>query len=116
MSTQKRNQLKEIMSLAWSFVRKNGYTMSEGLKVAWLNMKLKMQMKQKIVRFYYRKVSGEIREAFGSLQENLLPETKGTGRKTNDTLFTYFDTERGEYRSFKRANLLSIGELKVTQS
>ena len=91
MSTQKRNQLKEIMSLAWSFVRKNGYTMSEALKVAWLNMKLKMQMKQKIVRFYYRKVSGEIREAFGSLQENLLPETKGTGRKTNDTLFTYFD-------------------------
>lgn len=116
MSTQKRNQLKEIMSLAWSFVRKNGYTMSEALKVAWLNMKLKMQMKQKIVRFYYRKVSGEIREAFGSLQENLLPETKGAGRKTNDTLFTYFDTERGEYRSFKRANLLSIGELKVTQS
>ena len=112
MSTQKRNQLKEIMSLAWSFVRKNGYTMSEALKVAWLNMKLKMQMKQKIVRFYYRKVSGEIREAFGSLQENLLPETKGTGRKTNDTLFTYFDTERGEYRSFKRANLLSIGDLK----
>ena len=96
-------------------VKRNGYTMSEALKCAWLNMKLKMQMKQKIVRFYYRKVSGEIREAFGSLQENLLPETKGTGRKTNDTLFTYFDTERGEYRSFKRANLLSIGELKFTQ-
>lgn len=100
------------MKLAWQMVRKNGYTMSEALKVAWLNMKLKMQMKQKIVRFYYRKVSGEIREAFGSLQENLLPETKGTGRKPNDTLFTYFDTERGEYRSFKRANLLSIGDLK----
>lgn len=27
-----------------------GYTMSEALKVAWMNMKLKMQMKQKIVR------------------------------------------------------------------
>ena len=111
-----RDFLSSVMRLAWQMVRKNGYTMSEALKVAWLNMKLKMQMKQKIVRFYYRKVSGEIREAFGSLQENLLPETKGTGRKTNDTLFTYFDTERGEYRSFKRANLLSIGELKVTQS
>lgn len=113
MSTQKRNQLSEIMNLSWQMVKRNGYTMSEALKVAWLNMKLKMQMKQKIVRFYYRKVSGEIREAFGSLQESLLPETKGTGRKPNDTLFTYFDTERGEYRSFKRANLLSIGDLKL---
>lgn len=83
--------------------------MSEALKVAWLNMKLKMQMKQKIVRFYYRKVSGEIREAFGSLQENLLPETKGTGRKANCTLQTYFDTERQDWRCFKVANLVKIG-------
>ena len=83
MATEKRNQLREIMNLAWQMVKRNGYTMSEALKVAWLNMKLKMQMKQKIVRFYYRKVSGEIREAFGSLQENLLPETQGTGRKAN---------------------------------
>ena len=58
-----RDFLSSVMKLAWQMVRKNGYTMSEALKVAWLNMKLKMQMKQKIVRFYYRKVSGEIREA-----------------------------------------------------
>lgn len=108
-----RDFLSSVMKLAWQMVRKNGYSMSEALKVAWLNMKLKMQMKQKIVRFYYRKVSGEVREAFGSLQESLLPETKGIGRKPNDTLFIYFDTERGEYRSFKRANLLSIGDLKL---
>lgn len=97
MATTFKTQLSEIMNLAWQMVKRNGYTMSEALKVAWLNMKLKMQMKQKIVRFYDRKVSGEIREAFGSLQENLLPETKGTGRKPNDTLFTYFDTEREDW-------------------
>lgn len=105
--------LSNVMKLAWQMVRKNGYTMSEALKVAWLNMKLKMQMKNKIVRFYYRKVSGEIREAFGSLQEKLVPETKESGRKPNNTLFTYYDTERESWRSFKRANLLSIGELKI---
>ena len=113
MATTFKTQLSEIMNLAWQMVKRNGYTMSEALKVAWLNMKLKMQMKQKIVRFYYRKVSGEIREAFGSLQENLLPETKGTGRKPNDTLFTYFDTEREDWRSFKRANLLSINNINI---
>lgn len=108
MATSLKNALREILNLAWQFVRKNGYTMSEAMKVAWANYKLKQAMKNKIVRFYYRKVSGEVREAFGSLQEKLLPDTKESGRKANDTLFTYFDTEKSEYRSFKKANLLSI--------
>lgn len=108
MATTLKNALREILNLAWQFVKKNGYTMSEALKVSWANYKLKQAMKNKIVKFYYRKVSGEIREAFGSLQEKLLPATKESGRKPNDTLFTYFDTEKGEYRSFKKANLINI--------
>lgn len=32
--------------------------MSEALKTAWANMKLKVQMKHRIVRFYFRKVDG----------------------------------------------------------
>lgn len=58
MSTQKRNQLSEIMRLAWQFVKRNGYTMSEALKTAWANMKLRAQMKHWIVRFYSRNVDG----------------------------------------------------------
>lgn len=108
MATSLRNALREILNLAWQFVRKNGYTMSEAMKVAWANYKFKQAMKNKIVRFYYRKVSGEIREAFGSLQNKLLPETKESGRKSNDTLFTYFDTERESWRSFKKANLINM--------
>ena len=103
-----KETLKSIMLLAWQFVRKNGYTMSEAMKVAWSVIKLKAKMKSGIVRFYFRKVDGSTREAFGTLSEKLMPETKGTGRKANETLFTYFDTEKGEYRSFKKANLLSI--------
>ena len=52
MSTERKNRLSEIMSLAWQFVRKNGYTLSEALKKAWLNIKLKAAMRQKIVKFY----------------------------------------------------------------
>lgn len=100
--------MKEVMTLAWQFVRKNGYSMSEALKTAWANFKLKSKMKTGIVRFYFRKVDGSVREAFGTLSEKLMPETKGTGKKANDTLQTYFDTERGEFRSFKKANLVSI--------
>lgn len=113
MSNNNRNRLREIMSLAWQFVRRNGYTMSETMKCAWANIKLKAAMKQRIVKFYYQKVSGEIREAFGTLKEGMVPDTLGTGRKPNDTLFTYYDTERDAWRSFKRANLLSIGAAPV---
>ena len=41
MSTNFKNQMKEVMSLAWSFVKRNGFSMSEALKCAWANMKLK---------------------------------------------------------------------------
>ena len=51
MSTRNRTQLSEIMSLAWQFVKRNGYTMSAALKPAWENMKLKVQMKRRRVGF-----------------------------------------------------------------
>lgn len=99
--------LRSVMQLAWQFVKRNGFSMSEALHVAWQNIKLKLAMKSKIVKFYYKKVSGEIREAYGTLQESVLPEIKGE-RKPNDTVQTYFDTEVQEYRCFKKANLVSI--------
>lgn len=33
MSTKFRSQMKEVMQMAWSFVRKNGYSMSEGIEM-----------------------------------------------------------------------------------
>lgn len=103
-----RDFLSQVMSLAWQFVKRNGFTMSEAMKAAWMNMKLKFAMKQKIVKFYYQKVSGEIREAYGTLKDNIVPATQGSGRKANDTVFTYWDTERQEWRCFKKANLLNV--------
>lgn len=47
MSTNFKNQMKEVMSLAWQMVKKNGFSMSEALKTAWANLKLKSEMKQR---------------------------------------------------------------------
>ena len=104
----KRNVLHEIMSLAWQLVKRNGFSMSEAMKCAWANMKLKAAMKQRIVKFYFKKEDGSVREAYGTLKENLIPATSGESRKKNDTVQVYFDTERQEYRCFKKANLLNI--------
>lgn len=108
MSNERKSTLAGIMSMAWQFVKRNGFTMAEALKCAWANHKLKTAMKKGITQFFFRKVNGEIRQAFGTLKSELLPATQGTGRKANDSVQVYFDTDCQEYRSFKRCNLLSI--------
>ena len=108
MSSERKSTLANIMRLAWQFVKRNGFTMAEALKVAWRNFKLKSAMQGKIVKFYFQKVDGSLREAYGTLKESLLPATQGTGRKANDTLQTYFDTEKQEWRCFKKANLYKM--------
>ena len=104
----KKEQLCSIMHLAWQFVRLNGFNKSEALKTAWLNTKLRKAMTAGIVKFYYQKVDGSIREAYGTLAERMVPPTLGTGKKTSATVQTYFDTEKAEWRCYKTANLVRV--------
>ena len=104
----KRNVLHEIMTLAWQFVKRNGYTMSEALKVAWTNMKLMKQMKERIVKFYFQKVDGSVREAYGTLKNGLVPETGNSDRVKNDTVQFSYDTYHQIWQSFNKANLIMI--------
>ncbi len=96
------------MLLAWSFVKRNGFTMAEAMKCAWCNYKVRQAMQSRIVKFYFIKVSGEIREAYGTLKSDIIPQTGESNRKKNDTLQTYYDTEKASWRCFKRANLLRM--------
>lgn len=100
--------IEKNICITVSFVRKNGYSMSDALKCAWANLKLKAALKVKIVEFYFKKTDGTLRQAFGTLKENLIGEVKGTGRKLNDNLQVYWDTEKEEYRCFKKCNLIKI--------
>ena len=109
MAKERKNQLSDLMRLAWQMVRKNGYTMSEALRCAWVNIKLRAAMRTRIVKFYFQKVDGTMREAFGTLADSIIPAVAGTDtRKKNDTIQTYYDTEKGEWRCYKKANLLKI--------
>lgn len=109
MSMDFKNQMREVMILSWQIVKRNGFPMSESLKAAWANMKLKAEMKKRVVKFYFQKVDGSVREAFGTLCDKLMPAVSGTDKRTkNDTVQTYFDTERQEFRCYKKANLLRI--------
>lgn len=96
-----------IMREAWRLIRQNGYTRSEALKTAWLLAKVQRRMRAGVAAFAYLKVDGTVREAHGTLAESALPPTGGN-RRENPTLLTYYDTDKMAWRSFKRANILTI--------
>lgn len=108
MGTTKRNNLSKIMRQAWQMVKAYGWTMAEALRRAWEVFKLRVKMHSGIVKFYFTKVDGTTREAYGTLASERVPQTKGTERKANDLLQVYYDTEREAWRSFKVANLVAI--------
>lgn len=100
---------KAIFKMAWEMVKKLGYTMGEALQTAWANAKFKAVASKKIVEFYFRKVDGTTRQAFGTICGDLVPSTSGTdNRKKNDLIQTYFDTEKNEWRCFKKFNLIRV--------
>lgn len=107
MVTEFKNQMRQVMNDAWCMFRITGESFSECLKRAWLLLKLKLQMKKRTVQFFYQKVSGEIRQAFGTLMSNRIPVTKGS-KKAADNVQVYFDTEKEEWRCFKKCNLIKI--------
>lgn len=106
MRTEFNNKMRELMNKAWMLVKKYGFTMSEAMKQAWALLKLVNKMRKGIVNFMFKKVDGSTRMAWGTLEPNRLPASQGTGRKPNESVQVYFDTEKQEYRCFKIANLI----------
>ena len=103
----KTSDLSAIMKQAHQFIKIAGLSLSEALKKAWAVFKLKVSMSKGIVKFYFQKVDGSIREAYGTLSNNIIPAIAGTdNRKKNDTTQVYFDTEKQEWRCFKKLNLI----------
>ncbi len=106
-----KQNMKQIMSLAWVIARETGMGIGDALRMSWKNFKLKLAMKQSVVSFTYRKVGGEIRNATGTLSESVIPShnnAMGTGRKPNESVQCYFDCGKEAWRSFRKSNLISI--------
>ena len=99
--------LKDIMLTAWRLYRICGMKFSECLKRAWANFKLVQKMQCEIVKFFYIKVDGSLREAYGTLSVKFIVKSEQTNnRKKNDTVQCYFDTEAQAWRCYKKLNLI----------
>lgn len=111
MATSKKTQMSELFKMAWTFVKNYGYSMAEALRKAWGISKLRKAMKSNIVKFYFTKVDGTTREAWGTLKAELLPVSESTeheNRKKSTTTVPYYDTEKQAFRCFKIANFLRM--------
>lgn len=76
--------------------------------------KIVERMKNGIVQFEFTKAGGEVRRAFGTLHENLLPPRKESDKegtdnvKKNTSNCVYFDMEKQAWRSFSIASLRKV--------
>jgi hypothetical protein len=101
---------KAVFTTAWQFI-KDGIcaTISDALKLAWNKFKLITQLKSGVSYFRFRKSDGTQREAIGTLNNtNFQYESKGSDRKPNPALITYWDLEKRAFRSLNMATFLGF--------
>lgn len=109
MSTERRNNLSELMRMAWQLVKVYGFTMAEAMRKSWALLKLKNAMHKGVVKFLYTKLDGTVRTAWGTLKADLIPQMSGNdNRKKNNSVFVYYDNEKSAFRCFKMANFLKM--------
>ena len=86
---------------------------SGALKYAWWFEKFRTQLSTGIYRFSYFKTDGTIREAYGTLCMDYIPDEnkpKGTGTEINGNTFAYWDVKALGWRSFRLDNFFGFVE------
>lgn len=97
---------RDVMILAWQLRRNNHFNMSEALEVAWMNANLVRMMRNSVVEFEFYKEDGTKRKAHGTLRNDVCPILKCSNRAKNPSVQVYFDTDKGEWRCFKKYKLI----------
>ncbi len=100
----------KIFTSAWYYFKKGIYsTFSECLKAAWRAYKLTKRLRSGIIHFTYRKATGEIRQATGTLIDSVVKTAnkKGVRKEANLDTVKYFDVEKDAWRMFRIERLLT---------
>lgn len=99
----------KAMNESWILEKNYKMNRSDALKQGWLLAKNHHAMRtRKYVMFEFLKTDGEtIRRAFGTINPMFVPPTKGL-RTPPPTTQVFFDVQKGEWRSYRKSNLLRI--------
>jgi len=66
------------------------------------------ELQKRVCRVIFNKVNGEERDMQCTLVEDALPPMKGTERQKNESVIRAYDTNKGEFRSFRVENVISF--------
>lgn len=83
---------------------------SEALKKAWTLYRLAKGMRKGVVKFYFEKVDGSARVAYGTLC-NLpagVTSRRSATKKPNFGTMCYWDTKKNAFRSFRVENFIAM--------
>lgn len=82
---------------------------SAALKKAWTLYRLVKAMRKGVVKFFYEKLDGSARVAYGTLC-NLpagITYRKRSGKEPNFATLCYWDTKKNAFRSFRVENFIA---------
>lgn len=104
-------KMSELMRNAWFMVKNYGMSLADAMRQAWRIFKLKSAMHKGIVKFQFKKLDGTLRDAIGTLTEEVTSKLVG-GQYYNPSPKTvpYFDCEKQEWRCFRKERLVGIVE------
>lgn len=101
---------KDVMSEANAMIAKANLPRPVAMKKAWMLSKLAMLLATGVATtFTYVKMDGGTRKAVGLPASTGEFTVKGTGHAPNKATFLYWDVERGQFRCFRRSNIVSVG-------
>ena len=108
MSTSTNFRVR-VMSYAHHIFVTTVISWSDALKKAWQLYRLAKKMRSGVVKFFYEKVDGSARVAYGTLC-NLptgITSKRGT-KKPNYGTMCYWDTKKQAFRSFRVENFIAM--------
>lgn len=99
-----------VMSFAHHIYESGVTNWSAALQKAWMLYRLAKRMRQGVVKFYFEKVDGSARVAYGTLC-NLpagITSRKGGKKAPNYGTMCYWDTKKNAFRSFRVENFIAM--------
>lgn len=106
----KTNFRTRVMSYAHHIFESTTVNWSTALKKAWTLYRLAKMMRKGVVKFFYEKVDGSARVAYGTLC-NLpagVTSRRSATKAPNFATMCYLDTKKQAFRSFKVENFIAI--------
>lgn len=100
----------EVFKTAWAFIKDGLFTsFAAALKAAWAKIQLIAKLKKGVAYFQFKKADGSVRNAIGTLNNvNFSYESKGSNKKTNINLVTFWDIEKRAFRSLNMTTFIGF--------